>query len=69
MDFYRTHPQIAGTLSPLSKELTLPVERSIKTLSCSPLELFAAIGDVQACRRRDRVRPADVTTRCARMDQ
>ncbi|MBE3111390.1 MAG: DUF1016 family protein [Acidobacteria bacterium] len=63
MDFYRTYPQIVGTLSPQfrgmlptrlpkemvgtlcpqSKELTLPAEKLIETLSYSHFELLAAI--------------------------
>jgi hypothetical protein len=63
MDFYRTYPQIVGTLSPqfrrmvptrlpketvgtlspLSKELTLSAEKLIETLSYSHFELLAAI--------------------------
>jgi hypothetical protein len=47
MDFYRTYPQIVGTLSPQSKELTLTAEKLIETLSYSHFELLAAIDSPQ----------------------
>ena len=45
MDFYRTYPQIVGTLSPQSDDTPLPAETLIETLSYSHFELLAAIDD------------------------
>jgi hypothetical protein len=47
MEFYRTYRQIVGTLSPLTKELTLSAETLIETLSYSHFELLAAIDSPQ----------------------